>query len=113
MLLEYFHALYFLYLRNQICVGYGHISYNTPPDDAHGVAAFFEEVRMAVQKSKKSRSKRDMRRSHHALKSATVSEDPATGTRHRRHHIAADGYYRGRKVLEVKQPKQDPAETEA
>ena len=44
---------------------------------------------MAVQKSKKSRSKRDMRRSHHALKSATVSEDPATGTRHRRHHIAA------------------------
>lgn len=68
---------------------------------------------MAVQKSKKSRSKRDMRRSHHALKGATVSEDPTTGTRHRRHHIAFDGYYRGRKVLDIKQPKQEPAETEA
>ena len=50
---------------------------------------------------------------NHALKGATVSEDPATGTRHRRHHIAADGYYRGRKVLEIKQPKQDPDETDA
>lgn len=97
----------------QPCTVFRHISYNTPPNDAHGVTAFFEEVRMAVQKSKKSRSKRDMRRSHHALKGATVSEDPTTGTRHRRHHIAADGYYRGRKVLEIKQPKQEPAETEA
>ena len=68
---------------------------------------------MAVQKSRKSRSKRDMRRSHHALKRATVSEDPVTGARHRRHHIAADGYYRGRKVLDINKPKQDPAETEA
>ena len=87
-------------------------SYNTPPNDAHGIAAFFEEIRMAVQKSRKSRSKRDMRRSHHARARATVSEDPATGTRHRRHHIAADGYYRGRQILEVKQPKQESDEAD-
>lgn len=67
---------------------------------------------MAVQKSKKSRSKRNMRRSHHARAAAVVSEDPVTGTRHRRHHIAADGYYKGRQVLEVKQAKQESAETD-
>ena len=68
---------------------------------------------MAVQKSKKSRSKRDMRRSHHARAAAVVSEDPTTGTRHRRHHIAADGYYRGRKIFDVTLPQPDPEEAEA
>jgi len=60
---------------------------------------------MAVQKSRKSRSTRDMRRSHHAVQNATVSEDPSTGTRHLRHHIASDGFYRGRQVYEPKLPK--------
>ena len=68
---------------------------------------------MAVQKSKKSRAKRDTRRSHHALSHAPVSEDPVTGTRHRRHHIAADGYYRGRQIFEIKQPKQDSEDADA
>lgn len=68
---------------------------------------------MAVQKSRKSRSKRDMRRSHHALRRAAVSEDPATGTRHRRHHIAADGYYRGRKVFDIPQPQDGADEADA
>lgn len=54
---------------------------------------------MAVQKSKVSRSKRDMRRAHDALKSITLSTDPVSGELHRRHHVTADGYYRGRKVL--------------
>jgi large subunit ribosomal protein L32 len=54
---------------------------------------------MAVQQRKKSTSRRGMRRAHDALRAATVSIEPTTGETHRRHHISADGYYRGRKVL--------------
>ena len=54
---------------------------------------------MAVQKNKKTPSKRGMRRSHDALTGATLSTDPVTGELHRRHHVTADGYYRGRKVI--------------
>ncbi len=54
---------------------------------------------MAVQKSKKSRSRRDMRRSHHALQAPTLSQDPLTGETHLRHHITKDGFYRGRQVI--------------
>ncbi|MDR9405976.1 MAG: 50S ribosomal protein L32 [Spiribacter sp.] len=53
---------------------------------------------MAVQKSKKTPSRRGMRRSHDALGNPTLSTERATGETHRRHHISADGYYRGRKV---------------
>lgn len=58
---------------------------------------------MAVQKSKKSRSMRDMRRSHDSLTAPALSTDPTTGERHRRHHITADGFYRGKKVIEISQ----------
>ncbi|MGV6988418.1 50S ribosomal protein L32 [Testudinibacter sp. P80/BLE/0925] len=54
---------------------------------------------MAVQQNKKSRSRRDMRRSHDALTTAAVSVDKETGKTHLRHHVTADGYYRGRKVI--------------
>ena len=54
---------------------------------------------MAVQKSKKSRSRRDMRRSHDALSNPALTEDPVTGEIHRRHHVTADGYYKGKKVI--------------
>jgi large subunit ribosomal protein L32 len=54
---------------------------------------------MAVQKSKKSNSRRDMRRAHDALAEPTLSIEPNTGEVHRRHHISPDGFYRGRKVL--------------
>lgn len=56
---------------------------------------------MAVQQNRKTRSKRDMRRSHDALTNATLSVDQTTGETHRRHHITADGFYRGRQVIEV------------
>jgi len=56
---------------------------------------------MAVQKNRKTRSKRGMRRAHDALTSPALSQDPETGTTHLRHHVAPDGYYRGRKVVEV------------
>ena len=54
---------------------------------------------MAVQQNKVTRSKRGRRRSHDGLKRATLSEDPTTGEIHRRHHVTADGFYRGRKVV--------------
>ena len=54
---------------------------------------------MAVQKSKKTRSRRGMRRSHDALGEQTLSVDPTTGEKHLRHHITADGFFRGNKVL--------------
>jgi large subunit ribosomal protein L32 len=56
---------------------------------------------VAVQQNKKSRSKRDMRRSHDALSLPTLSVDSTTGETHRRHHITADGYYRGKKVVDT------------
>ena len=58
---------------------------------------------MAVQKSRKTPSARGMRRSHDALRAKTLSVDPTTGETHIRHHVAADGYYRGRRIFEVKQ----------
>lgn len=57
---------------------------------------------MAVQKNRKTRSKRDMRRSHDALSAAALSVDPETGETHRRHHITEDGFYRGRQVITPK-----------
>lgn len=55
---------------------------------------------MAVQKSKVTPSRRGMRRSHDALKGPTLSIESTSGETHRRHHISADGYYRGRKVID-------------
>ena len=54
---------------------------------------------MAVQKSRKTPSRRGMRRSHDALTQPTLSVEPTTGETHRRHHISADGFYRGRQVI--------------
>lgn len=56
---------------------------------------------MAVQKSKKSRSKRGMRRAHDALRQPALSVDPTSGETHLRHHVTDDGYYRGRRVIET------------
>lgn len=64
---------------------------------------------MAVQKSKVTRSRRGQRRSHDSLSEATLSTDPVSGEKHRRHQVTADGFYRGRKVVET---KNDVVETE-
>lgn len=56
---------------------------------------------MAVQKSKKTRSRRGMRRSHDSLTGPTLSVDQTSGETHLRHHVTADGFYRGRKVVEI------------
>ena len=54
---------------------------------------------MAVQKSKVTRSRRGMRRSHDGLSKPTISVDSSTGETHRRHHISPTGQYRGRQVI--------------
>ena len=55
---------------------------------------------MAVQQNKPTRSKRGMRRSHDALTAVTsLSVDKTSGETHLRHHVTADGFYRGRKVI--------------
>ncbi len=56
---------------------------------------------MAVQKSKVTRSRRGQRRSHDALTGPTLSVDPTSGEKHLRHHVTADGFYRGKKVVET------------
>ncbi|ROH89167.1 50S ribosomal protein L32 [Stagnimonas aquatica] len=55
---------------------------------------------MAVQQDKKSRARRGHRRSHDALTAPALSIDPTSGETHLRHHVTADGYYRGRKVID-------------
>ncbi len=54
---------------------------------------------MAVQKDRKSRSRRGHRRSHDALTKPALSVDPTSGETHRRHHVTADGYYRGKQII--------------
>ncbi len=56
---------------------------------------------MAVQKRRKTPSRRGMRRSHDALTNPALSTDPTTGEVHLRHHITAEGYYRGKQVVET------------
>ena len=58
---------------------------------------------MAVQKSRVSPSRRGMRRSHDALKPVQLGTDVTTGEVHRRHHITASGFYRGKKVIDIAQ----------
>ncbi len=56
---------------------------------------------MAVQQRRKTPSRRGMRRAHDSLGNSTLSVDPTTGETHRRHHIGADGFYRGRQVIKT------------
>ena len=41
-------------------------------------------------------------RSHDALTARQLATDPTTGETHLRHHVTADGYYRGKKVIQTK-----------
>lgn len=54
---------------------------------------------MAVQKSRKTPSKRGMRRAHDSLTGPTLSTDSTSGELHRRHHVTPNGFYRGRQVI--------------
>ena len=54
---------------------------------------------MAVKKSKKSRSARDMRRSHDALTAKALTVESQSGEVRLRHHVSPEGVYRGRQVI--------------
>lgn len=62
---------------------------------------------MAVQKSRKTRSKRGMRRAHDGLGAAPLSIEEGSGETHRRHHISAEGFYRGKQVIKPKMADDD------
>jgi len=62
---------------------------------------------MAVQQNKKSTARRGNHRSHDNVAAPATSVEPKSGEVHLRHHISADGYYRGKKIFETK-----PAEEE-
>lgn len=58
---------------------------------------------MAVQKSKKSRSKRNKRRNANTIfKAPSLSFDNSTGEVHIRHFITKSGYYRGKQIIKSK-----------
>jgi large subunit ribosomal protein L32 len=55
---------------------------------------------MAVPKRKTSKSKRNMRRSHHALKGKNTMECPNCGASKLPHHICPScGFYNGRETV--------------
>ena len=67
---------------------------------------------MAVQKSKKTRSKRGMIRSHDHLSDLTLSTDPVSGERHLRHQMTADGFYKGRLIKDLRKPIKEVEDNE-
>jgi|TARA_B100000780_G_C20703454_1_gene279720 large subunit ribosomal protein L32 len=57
---------------------------------------------MAVPKRKTTPSKRNMRRSHHRVKSTNVVEDKTSGEYRLSHHVdLKTGYYNGKKIIDV------------
>ena len=58
---------------------------------------------MAVPKRKTSKSRRDIRRSHHRITSANIVEDNKTGEFRLSHHLdLKTGLYNGKQILEPK-----------
>jgi len=65
---------------------------------------------MAVQQNKKSRSRSKMRRGGQAkIQGMTLTKNPLTGQLHIRHHISADGTYKGKQYLVKKEEGTDLA----
>ena len=59
---------------------------------------------MAVPKRKTSKSKRNMRRSHHRISSMNIVEDKKSGEYRLSHHMdLKTGIYKGRQVLDPKE----------
>lgn len=56
---------------------------------------------MAVQKSRKSHSKKRMKRAHSALVELPLSTDRTTGELHVRHHVTKQGYLKGKQLLSL------------
>jgi large subunit ribosomal protein L32 len=56
---------------------------------------------MAVQKSRRTPATRGNRRAHDKLKKPALSTDATTGETHLRHNVGADGFYRGKKIIDM------------
>jgi large subunit ribosomal protein L32 len=57
---------------------------------------------MAVPKKRTSKSRKNMRRSHHAIQYTAASESCSCGELKLRHHVCPHcGMYRGKSVIEV------------
>ena len=54
---------------------------------------------MAVQQNRRTPATRGNRRAHDKLKKPALSTDSTTGETHLRHNVGADGYYRGKKII--------------
>ncbi len=72
----------------------------------------FWSISMAVQKSKKTPSRRGHRRGHDALGTATLSIDKTTGELHHRHHVTKDGFYKGQQIIAPKTQATEEADSE-
>ena len=58
---------------------------------------------MAVPKRKTSKSRRDIRRSHHRIKRVNIIEDKKSGEYRLSHHVdLKTGLYKGRQVFDPK-----------
>lgn len=69
---------------------------------------------MAVPKRKTSQSRKNMRRSHHALADTNTQECPNCGARKLSHHICPScGHYRGRHVLQTQNISEEVSQTAA
>ena len=65
---------------------------------------------MAVQKKRKTRSQRDMRRSQIKAKKPSITNDEITGETHIRHNISPQGFYRGKQFIVFKEKEQSEEE---
>ena len=61
---------------------------------------------MAVQNKRKTRSRRDMRRSQIKAKKPSITNDEVIGASHIRHPINHQGFYRGKRVIAFKEKEQ-------
>ena len=51
-----------------------------------------------------------MRRSHDSLSGPTCSVDKTSGSKHLRHHISKDGFYKGEQIIPQKVKKEKQSE---
>lgn len=66
---------------------------------------------MAVPKKRTSKTKRNQRRAHDALKKINISFDKKTGDPKLPHHVTKNGHYNEKVIFELKskKPNQDEA----
>ena len=80
----------------------------------HGTIQIYLWFKMAVPKKKTTSSRRNMRRSHDALKGLNISFDKTTGEPKLSHHISLkDGYYDEKQVFVPRSMKRANASTQA